>query len=624
MYSDLLINIFIIGFSLFLVGEIAKDTQLDKNLPISRKICVGLVAGIIGTVLMIYSIQLDNYMIIDLRHLAVIVPAIYCGTLAAVVSAVTIGIMRIILFGFSYAAIGGIIAIGISMLTCTITNSLNRSRKKKYAYMNLLSITSAFVVIYFEINRTSYLYKALLNFLIFSILGAIATYLIAEYVKKANVYFREIKNYSMMANNLTDLITTQYPDGRFKYASPVCEIFTGWSQKELVGKHSNFFIHPDDIKVLKNIDTSNNGTGDRYAKYRFKHKSGKYIWLETSSKSIRDKNGNIKEVISVSRDITSRKKIEENLRIINKRFIAIFKNAGIGVVLRDKSGKLIAANTKYLEMLGYSKDEVKYTDDIVYEEDRLQDQMLFKELVDGKREAYRLERRYVAKDNRILWADVTVTRMPEVEGDRIFALATVNDITERKSSEHKLMELKDKFKELSLTDGLTQTANRRYFDEYIEKEWFDSAHKSRALSLILIDVDYFKAYNDTYGHIKGDECLKLVANTLKETLKQSNNFTTRYGGEEFAVVLPETDRIEAMHIAEKLRKNIESLMIPNINSKAANYVTISAGVATTVPSIIGHYKAFVGEADRALYAAKKNGRNRVEFMREYNTDIGKV
>ena len=614
MYYDLLINIFIIGFSLLLVGQVVKNDTIDKGLPLSKKIYVGLAAGITGTFLMVYSIRLEDNMIIDLRHLAVIVPIIYCGVVAGTASAVLISIMRIVLFGFSSAAINGIIAIGIAAIICFIIHLFNLSRIKKHLYMNLLSITAASIIIYLELNRTNYVNEVLINFITFSIFGAIATYLIVEYVKRCNVYFREIKYYSMMANNLTDLIVTQNSNGRFKYVSPVCEIFTGWSQSELVGKHPYSFIHPEDIEELKSkhILISNNREGYT-VKYRFRHKDGNYIWLETSLKGVEDKHGYIKEIVSVSRDITLRKKIEEDLRIINKRFVAIFKNAGVGVVLRDLNGKLITANTKYLEMLGYSKGEVQYTDDIVYEEDRVQDQMLFKELVDGKRESYRLERRYVAKYNRILWADVTVTRMPEFEGDRIFALATVNDITERKSSEHKLMELKDKFKELSLIDGLTQTANRRYFDEYIEKEWFDSAHKSKALSLILIDVDYFKSYNDTYGHINGDECLKLIANTLKETLKQSNNFTTRYGGEEFAVVLPEIDRIEALHIAEKLRKDIESLMVPNINSKASNYVTISVGVASTVPSIVGHYKVFVDEADKALYAAKKKGRNRVEF-----------
>jgi diguanylate cyclase (GGDEF)-like protein/PAS domain S-box-containing protein len=522
--------------------------------------------------------------------------------------------MRIAMFGFSIAAINGIIAIGIFAIGCSIIHLLSISRVNKHIYMNLLCVITALIVLYFELYKTSYLYEVLFSFFIFSILGAMATYLIVEYVKSCNVHFREIKYYSMMANNLTDLITTHNIDGSFKYVSNVSEVLCGWSQSELMGKFPHTFIHPDDIEVFNNRSNSINAAGDTHTqKYRFRHKNGKYIWLETSSKSVSDKNGNVKEIVSVSRDITSRKRIEEDLRIVNRRFIAIFKNAGVGVVLRDVEGKLITANTKYLEMLGYSEKDVKFTDDIVYEEDRLKENILYKELIEGKRESYRLEKRYIAKNSKVIWTDATVTRIPGAECDKIYALATINDITEIKDSENKLMKLNEKFKTLSRIDGLTQTANRRCFDEYIEQEWIDSARKSRPLSLLLIDVDYFKAFNDTYGHIRGDECLKVIAKTLKDTVKLPNDLITRYGGEEFAIVLPETDRLGAIHIAEKLRKNVEALRIPNINSKAIHYVTISIGVSSIIPSILGKYKKFVEETDKALYVAKEKGRNRIEY-----------
>ncbi len=168
-----------------------------------------------------------------------------------------------------------------------------------------------------------------------------------------------------------------------------------------------------------------------------------------------------------------------------------------------------------------------------------------------------------------------------------------------------------KLKLLSSMDGLTGIANRRHFDETLEKEWRRALRAESKFSLILMDVDSFKPYNDHYGHQAGDDCLKKVAQALQAEVKRPADLVARYGGEEFVVVLPETDSMHAGILAEKLREQIESLQIPHEKSQTVPVVTCSLGVATLKPTQDLQSKSLVEEADKALYLAKRGGRNRV-------------
>ena len=167
---------------------------------------------------------------------------------------------------------------------------------------------------------------------------------------------------------------------------------------------------------------------------------------------------------------------------------------------------------------------------------------------------------------------------------------------------------------ISLTDGLTGVPNRRRFDEFLELEWKRAVRSGTIMSLLLIDIDCFKQYNDTYGHVSGDECLKKIALILSETLKRPSDLIARYGGEEFGCILPETDAEGALHVAEVLRKNVESLKVLHEYSQVAPYTTVSVGVASMVPLAGASFITLVEEADAALYAAKTGGRNRVSIF----------
>ncbi len=171
-----------------------------------------------------------------------------------------------------------------------------------------------------------------------------------------------------------------------------------------------------------------------------------------------------------------------------------------------------------------------------------------------------------------------------------------------------------KLKYLSLTDGLTNIANRRYFDELIHKEWQRALRKASPIALIMVDIDYFKLFNDSYGHQSGDECLKKVAMALNVEMKRSGDFVARYGGEEFAVVLPDTELAGALAIAENMSRNVANLQIEHADSDVSDHVTISLGVTSVIPVQNLDVGCLVQQADKALYAAKEQGRNQIRFF----------
>ncbi|MCG8551976.1 MAG: PleD family two-component system response regulator [Desulfobacterales bacterium] len=170
---------------------------------------------------------------------------------------------------------------------------------------------------------------------------------------------------------------------------------------------------------------------------------------------------------------------------------------------------------------------------------------------------------------------------------------------------------RDKLESLAMIDGLTGIANRRSFDHTIEREWRRAQRTDTPLSLIMIDIDEFKRYNDNYGHGAGDECLRLIAHTIESAMRRSGDFVGRYGGEEFVVLLPECDLEGALEMAETIRLKIKDLNIPHAFSKVAGHITVSLGCKSMKNESGTPSTELIHKADQGLYQAKKQGRDRV-------------
>jgi len=180
----------------------------------------------------------------------------------------------------------------------------------------------------------------------------------------------------------------------------------------------------------------------------------------------------------------------------------------------------------------------------------------------------------------------------------------------------KLEEANQKLQEQTSIDGLTGIANRWAFEQFYEQEWKRCMRDANSLSLIMADIDVFKAFNDNYGHLAGDECLRQIASVLQQSLKRPGDLAARYGGEEFVIVLPGTDQAGAQIVAEELRKKVEEKNIPHEFSPVSDKVTISLGVAAGVPHAGLERDALISRADKAMYRAKQEGRNQVKVYRD--------
>lgn len=180
-----------------------------------------------------------------------------------------------------------------------------------------------------------------------------------------------------------------------------------------------------------------------------------------------------------------------------------------------------------------------------------------------------------------------------------------------RQSQQQLLETNLELQRLTNSDGLTSLSNRRYFDEYLGAEWKRAQREQTQLALLMIDVDAFKGYNDTYGHVAGDEGLRRVAAVIRENCARPADLPARFGGEEFSMILPATSPGGARLLAEKVRRAIETLRIPHACSPTGGFVTVSIGGAVIVPGGDADFSRLIEAADAGLYQAKRNGRNQV-------------
>lgn len=217
--------------------------------------------------------------------------------------------------------------------------------------------------------------------------------------------------------------------------------------------------------------------------------------------------------------------------------------------------------------------------------------------------------RALTHDGRYVWIRDVVHVLRNAAGEVEALVGFMFDISERKQTEQKLLQLQKQLEELSYQDGLTGVANRRMFDNRFQMEWSNAQRTSQPLSLILLDIDYFKQYNDHYGHVRGDDCLKSVGQALSGAAVRPRDLLARYGGEEFVLLLPETDAQAAAQVAERCRQLIRGQNIQHAHSQVAPQLTISLGVGTLIPGPFDQPHAFLERVDRLLYKAKHQGRN---------------
>lgn len=220
--------------------------------------------------------------------------------------------------------------------------------------------------------------------------------------------------------------------------------------------------------------------------------------------------------------------------------------------------------------------------------------------------------RALTKDNGYVWIRDVVHVVRQGNGEPEALVGFMFDISERKKTEEKLLALQKELEALSFKDGLTNIANRRRFNASLEVEWDSARSNGHPLSILLFDIDFFKQYNDLYGHVRGDRCLIDIAQTLSLALDGPRDLVARFGGEEFVVLLPQADADVARKVAERCQRLIQKQAIMHAQSPHGERITVSIGAGTVIPGEGMKPSDFIEAVDRQLYAAKKNGRNRIE------------
>ena len=291
----------------------------------------------------------------------------------------------------------------------------------------------------------------------------------------------------------------------------------------------------------------------------------------------------------------------------------LFEKTVIGLALCRMNGDLVDVNIAYSELLGRSIDETlaltywQITPEKYASQEKSQLESLEKT---GKYGPY--EKEYIHADGHLIPVRLS-GQIVEIDGEN-YIWSSVEDISDRKQAEEKLACLYKEMEQLSFQDGLTGIANRRMFDLALDKEWKRAQRDRTPLTLILLDIDHFKQYNDYYGHLQGDECLKQIAKALNGVSKRAIDLIGRYGGEEFFLLLPETNEIQAVQLAEQCFSAIKQQKLLHATSTVSDVVTVSAGIHTTIPLEEFQSSTLIEAADKLLYQAKQKGRNRFEYQ----------
>jgi|GEM_PF-517439 len=325
--------------------------------------------------------------------------------------------------------------------------------------------------------------------------------------------------------------------------------------------------------------------------------------FEYTSKPQRDK-GKICGLVFNFHDITSRRYMEEALRRSEERYRTVIENIEAGYYEMDLLGNYLFLNDAATRIFRLPAWEIigsnfrKFTT----EENGEKISDILSKVLTGHFPSLSCEWALMRERGERIFVESTVSLMRDAEGKPSGFRGIIRDITEKRKYEELL-----KFH--AQTDPLTDCANRRRFEEFLAQEWRRNMRSGTPLALIMGDIDFFKDYNDHYGHQAGDDCLKKVASVMKDTLRRPSDLVSRYGGEEFALIMAQTDLQSALTIAEQIRSRIESLRIPHAHSRVSPVITISLGVASMIPEQGLSPLILLTKADKALYRAKKEGRN---------------
>lgn len=395
-------------------------------------------------------------------------------------------------------------------------------------------------------------------------------------------------------NNTAHAIIVTNSDGIVTKFNKKAQEMLGYSEAEvLLSKHiSEFHKKESFMKFFENADKNLETSKECI----YVSKKGEEIPVKLYLTALRDHHEQIRGYIFIGEDITeilkSQKQIYDYMRLIDENVITANTDTSLNFT-SVSSAFCTASNYVKKELLGSNYALLRHQDTSNEEYAKMWHAM-------EKNETYRAEILHLKKDGSSFWLDTVIYPLFDGQDHKLGYTFIMQDITNKK-----------KIEEISITDGLTGIYNRRHFNDTFSKIIDSAKRKNDFLSFLILDIDYFKQYNDTYGHQKGDAALKQVAKAIKSSLKRADDYCYRLGGEEFGVVFKVENAQEALHLAQRIKDTIEELKIVHEHSTASKYLTISIGLVSKFAQDMHKDDEVFKEADDLLYDAKKAGRNTI-------------
>ncbi len=427
--------------------------------------------------------------------------------------------------------------------------------------------------------------------------------------------------HNLVTENSRDIILLSDLRGVPTYISPAVSALTGWKPSETMHRGFADVAHPEDLpRIEEAIGSLRSGAEIANVEYRVKVRSGGYVWVESSLRPLHDRlTGVSNGILQIVRDISERKATEAVRQLQRSLIDAIHDVSLDGILVVDHNQNVVSCNRRFGEVWnldlpeclpGHLEKSNGFPDAQLLSQalTRVKDPELFLERVqDLYVNPDKKDHCEVAlNDGRTLERYSTCLRSKD--GQYLGRVWFFRDISAHKFAEQQLAEAYHAAETLAVTDALTGLANRRQFDMCLAKEWRRGLRDRTPLSLLIIDADLFKSYNDTYGHLPGDHCLKMIAEATQSVVSRPGDLVARFGGEEFAVVLPNTGISGAMRTAHNVCVAVRNCRLPH-SAHPAGIVTVSVGCAALLPQLGQHAAALVDCADKALYEAKRTGRN---------------
>lgn len=589
--------------------------RLYRLTPRQEQICFGLVVGLAAIVSMTLSVQFEPGIYFDLRIALIEIAALFGGPITLALTATLAGIFRVMMGGAYTLGLAGItIASALGLGAWFLVRRLGGMRFSYIPVFSLFVGALSLLVLGLLPHETAVHALSAVGAPI-AVLNVVITAVAALVI----TYFRRFT----LERDILRAALAQAPD--FHYVKNLDHRFVATNRNvarhhgrdrasEMVGLGDMDLESRERAEQLIAVERQILETGvSVIGVEEYVAQDGEAPrWYATSKVPLRNRHGELIGLAGVTVDISERKQLEKELQHSRDIVTQATAEMSDGLALFDKDGILLFCNKQYRDLFPRSA-HVRVQGAHILD-------ILFAVIRGGERESVPVDMSeddiraaaatlHQDKDETFRLFDGRWINLRTRVGQNGSALVVASDITAAKESEIVLRKLAEQMKGLAETDALTGVANRRSFDERLAREIQASIEGKSPLALLLVDVDRFKVFNDSYGHLAGDDCLRKVGQCLRETASRENDLPARYGGEEFAIILPDTTGEAALAIADALRHRVRKLAIVHRESEFGA-VTVSVGVAVMDGEGSATAAGLIASADAALYRSKEGGRDR--------------